>query len=176
MWGRGGWRCASTIRGARSVTTPGMTRVQRLCADSLDSLLGVSSQLENSHWHLHMYLLLEYSFSFLPLYPLPPCPPFLPPSISPPPSTGATTAFFGEGSGPIFLDDVKCQGGEANLLQCEIRSFPTHNCNHREDAGVMCKRKCIYCATSFTYVAAIGSTQQSVGQLPLAACVAPHSS
>ena len=133
-----------------------------------------------------MYLLLEYP---LPLSPPPSSlpPPPLPPSTSTPslpppplpPSTGATTAFFGEGSGPIFLDDVKCQGGEANLLQCEIRSFPTHNCHHMEDAGVICKRECIYTAPRASHVAAIwlhGSTQQSVSQLSSAACMAPHSS
>ena len=91
------------------------------------------------------YLSLPPSPLSLPPLPLSPSLPSPPPSLpSPPPSTGATTAFFGGGSGPIFLDDVKCQGGEADLLQCEIGSFQAHNCDHREDAGVICKCKCIY--------------------------------
>ena len=46
---------------------------------------------------------------------------------------------FGEGSGPILLDNVKCIGEEANLLSCpQLPSGITHNCRHSEDAGVRC--------------------------------------
>jgi len=46
---------------------------------------------------------------------------------------------FGEGSGPILLDDVKCMGEEANLLSCpQLPSGIRHNCRHSEDAGVRC--------------------------------------
>ncbi|XP_072051705.1 scavenger receptor cysteine-rich domain-containing protein DMBT1-like [Amphiura filiformis] len=50
----------------------------------------------------------------------------------------STARGFGRGVGPIFLDDVRCTGSEASLLQCSHRGIGTHNCRHSEDAGVIC--------------------------------------
>ncbi|NXI59044.1 DMBT1 protein, partial [Chloroceryle aenea] len=47
-------------------------------------------------------------------------------------------AHFGEGPDPIWLDDVNCSGNEAALSQCQTQSWGSHNCNHGEDAGVLC--------------------------------------
>ena len=56
-------------------------------------------------------------------------------------STGAMAfnfAFFGQGTGPIFIDDVSCVGTETRLVSCRSTPVGTHNCIHLEDAGVRC--------------------------------------
>ncbi|XP_034613330.1 uncharacterized protein LOC117870330 isoform X9 [Trachemys scripta elegans] len=47
-------------------------------------------------------------------------------------------ARFGRGSDRIWLDDVNCAGTEASLFDCRARPWGENNCNHGEDAGVVC--------------------------------------
>ncbi|XP_061772617.1 neurotrypsin-like, partial [Nerophis ophidion] len=48
-------------------------------------------------------------------------------------------AYFGEGTGPIHLDNVECGGHERAIADCIKQQAPvTHNCRHSEDAGVIC--------------------------------------
>lgn len=47
-------------------------------------------------------------------------------------------AYFGEGKGPIHVDNVKCTGSERSLADCIKQDIGTHNCRHSEDAGVIC--------------------------------------
>ncbi|XP_053785083.1 HHIP-like protein 1 isoform X2 [Desmodus rotundus] len=51
-------------------------------------------------------------------------------------------AEFGEGRAlPILLDDVHCMGDEKTLLECRHAGLGRHNCDHQEDAGVICSQE-----------------------------------
>lgn len=43
-----------------------------------------------------------------------------------------------DGNGTIWLDDVKCNGTENSILECQHLPLGDHNCGHHEDVGVHC--------------------------------------
>lgn len=48
-----------------------------------------------------------------------------------------SNAFFGEGYGPIYANNVQCIGNEASLLDCTHTT--EHRCSyHSQDSGVSC--------------------------------------
>ncbi|OCT71914.1 neurotrypsin isoform X1 [Xenopus laevis] len=57
------------------------------------------------------------------------------------PAKARTMAYFGEGQGPIHLDNVECSGSENTLAECSKQDSGIHNCWHNEDAGVICDYK-----------------------------------
>ena len=48
------------------------------------------------------------------------------------------SAYYGQGSGQIWLDNVNCVGTELTIENCSHRGWGSHDCSHSEDAGVQC--------------------------------------
>ena len=51
------------------------------------------------------------------------------------------SAHFGAGSGPIWLDDVRCSGSESSIANCPHSGWGIEDCHHGEDASVICSSK-----------------------------------
>ena len=47
-------------------------------------------------------------------------------------------AHYGQGTGPILLDSLKCRGNENFLWDCQHDGWGVENCRHSEDASVDC--------------------------------------
>ncbi|XP_052715472.1 deleted in malignant brain tumors 1 protein-like [Crassostrea angulata] len=71
-------------------------------------------------------------------------------------STG--TVRFGQGQGPIWMDDVSCQGTENDIFDCN-KTLVNHNCDHSDDAGVICSK------TSINKVRLVGGNSSAQGRV-----------
>ena len=56
-------------------------------------------------------------------------------------STRYSAAYFGQGEGPIWLDNLQCIGTETSIFDCTHAGLGIHNCQHTDDAGVECTSK-----------------------------------
>ena len=61
--------------------------------------------------------------------------------------TGETYRFYGEGEGPILMDNVKCVGMESSVFECDYDPH-TADCSHSQDAGVVC-HYCKHCSQHY---------------------------
>ena len=56
--------------------------------------------------------------------------------------TSYSDAYFGQGSGSIWLDNIDCTGNELTLVSCgHLGVNVTRSCSHNEDAGIRCHGK-----------------------------------
>ena len=65
----------------------------------------------------------------------------------------------GAGSGPIWLNNVRCSGWELHIMECPHSNWGRHNCLHNEDVSVSC------IADSAKAVALVGGGSPRVGRL-----------
>ncbi|MCI4384391.1 hypothetical protein PGIGA_G00038120 [Pangasianodon gigas] len=52
--------------------------------------------------------------------------------------TALQHSYFGPGSGLFHYTRLGCRGNESSLLECRSRKFVTNDCNHGNEAGVLC--------------------------------------
>ncbi len=52
---------------------------------------------------------------------------------------GLSVDYSGQVTGDIFLDNLNCVGNETRLIDCPHNGVGVHNCDHSEDAGVVCQ-------------------------------------
>ena len=45
---------------------------------------------------------------------------------------------YGQGSGTIWLDDLRCTSNDVFLANCSHRGFGVENCGHSKDVAVSC--------------------------------------
>ena len=45
---------------------------------------------------------------------------------------------YGNGTGPVWLDEVACGGNETSLASCGHGEWGNNKCGHSSDAGVYC--------------------------------------
>ncbi|XP_071504468.1 scavenger receptor cysteine-rich domain-containing protein DMBT1-like [Diadema antillarum] len=63
--------------------------------------------------------------------------------------------YYGQGTGPIHLDDVVCSGYESELSDCLHDPWGQHNCDHSEDTGVRCSTYSKYFFMAETWYAGL---------------------
>ena len=47
-------------------------------------------------------------------------------------------AHYGQGTGPILLDNVRCTGHDSTM-SCRHSGVGNHNCHHSQDVSVQCR-------------------------------------
>ena len=71
------------------------------------------------------------------------------------------SAFFGEGTGTIWMDNVQCTSNDTCLGNCTFNGFANHNCQHSEDVSVTCT----FNATELGDIRLIGGSSELEGRV-----------
>ncbi|XP_073694674.1 scavenger receptor cysteine-rich domain-containing protein DMBT1-like [Garra rufa] len=50
-----------------------------------------------------------------------------------------SAAYFGQGSGPVWISDLQCSDMNTRLTYCQSSGWGRGSCGHEKDAGVICK-------------------------------------
>ena len=74
------------------------------------------------------------------------------PSLFSPGAVGFRRAYFGQGTGRIWLDNVQCSGTETSISSCNKNAYGVHNCRHNEDAGVRCPRETLLYLNTIIFI------------------------
>ena len=56
-----------------------------------------------------------------------------------------SSAYYGQGSGPIWLADLHCDGTEQTIENCIHLGWENHDCDHGYDVGVKCAASGMLC-------------------------------
>ena len=71
-------------------------------------------------------------------------------------------AYFRQGSGRIWLDDLNCNGSETDIAFCGHRGWGRTNCDHSEDASVICNGKFNFISSPIGLTIAVSLTPRKV--------------
>ena len=66
-------------------------------------------------------------------------------------------AFYRQGNGTIWMDDVACILWNSRLGYCNFSGWDNHSCDHSEDVGVICTKATI---TEMLFVSVILSSER----------------
>ena len=102
---------------ALSVMTSGMNRLLKLCVEHSIVSCKISCLIDL----IHIYILCSIVSQGTPV--------------------NGRDSVYGSGTGMITLDNVVCNGSEQDLLHCSHSDIMVHNCDHNEDAAVICGSK-----------------------------------